>query len=559
MLGTLRIENFLIVKELEIDFAEGMTTFTGETGAGKSIMIDALSLALGNRADTHIIRKGQETCIITAIFYTDLNSEPAQWLLEHDIALNEGQIILRRTFSREGRSRMYINGQVFPLQKVKELSESLVHIHGQHEHQELMHPATHRKQLDHFAQHSPLLHQVEEAYKRCIDIKRQLHQLQNQASPQDKITLLEFQIQELQALHLQEHEVTQLNREHQNLYHAYDYLQHCEQIQQLLEGENAANIQRSINQVLHLLEHLPKNHPVIQNTLDLMQNALIQCDEACTEMNHFRETVQVDPERLQAVDQRLSALHQMARKYQVEPGNLLTCLNTLEQELQALQAVDEKVATLNQAYEESHSQYIQLATQLTQARTQAAKKLSEEITLIIQQLGMPHGQIIVEITALNAIHAHGLDKIEYKVATNKGMEPDLLSKIASGGELSRISLAIQVITAQRGSTPTLLFDEVDVGVGGSTAALIGRLLRSLGERLQVFCVTHQAQVAAYAHNHFVVEKYSDTQETFSRIIAIQDTQKINEIARMLGGLKITEQTRSHAQELLQQSHLMGLY
>lgn len=554
MLTALRIENFAIVKQLDLDFSRGMTAFTGETGAGKSIMIDALMLALGDRGDASLIRAAEEKCDISATFHIDATSEPAKWLLEQDMTADEGEIILRRVIYAEGRSKSYINGQPFPLQKIRELSEMLVHIHGQHQHQTLLKHTTHRQQLDDFAGHEADLQQVQTLYRQCQKIKQEMDNLHHQDAHSDRLELLQFQIDELQALNSYDGEMQALSEEHQLLHHASDYLSHSQHILSLLHDEEDQSIIRALNQVLHLINQLPQEQPAVKNAVELVNNALIQCDEALNEIRDFTHQVQLDPERLQTVEQRLSILHQAARKYHIDASLLPTHARQLQEEYDQLQNAKHRAAFLAQDYARCTQAYEQAAAVLSAARRQAAEKLCQDITRIIQQLGMPKGRVEIEISPLEKMQAHGMDKVEYKVCTNPGMPPDYLNKIASGGELSRISLAIQMITAQRGATPTLLFDEVDVGIGGPTAALVGQLLRKLGERLQVFCVTHQPQVASAAHHHFVVEKYSEQEQTFSRIVPLLETSKIDEIARMLGGLTITEQTRLHAKELLVQNH-----
>jgi DNA repair protein RecN (Recombination protein N) len=553
MLTTLCIEQFAIVQQLELDFAQGMTAFTGETGAGKSIMIDALMLALGERADASVIRPGQEKCDITAGFYVHQNSEPFQWLAEHDIPCDDGDIYLRRVIYAEGRSKSYINGQPFPLQKIKELSEKLVHIHGQHQHQTLMQHATHRQQLDQYAKNQVLLDEVAALYKQCQKIQHEIDLLQSQEQQADRIELLQFQIDELTALNLHDNEIDTLYQEHQMLHHAKEYLQNSQQIHGLLNAEDEPNICTSLSQIIQLISQLPQEHAHIKNAGELINGALIQCEEAIDEMEKFAEQVHLDPERLHQIETRMSAIHQLARKYHIDSSQLAEHTQRLQRELENLHSSEEQLINLQQQHRKSVVAYELAALKLREARSAQASLLAKEITTSIQQLGMPKGRVEVELTPLDKMQAHGLDKVEYKVCTNPGMPLDSLNKIASGGELSRIGLAIQMITAQQGSTPTLLFDEVDVGIGGSTAALVGQMLRKLGERLQVFCVTHQPQVAASAHNHFIVEKQSDSTQTFTRISLLQTPGKIDEIARMLGGLKITEQTRSHAKELLLQS------
>lgn len=554
MLTALHIQNFAIVKELTLDFHEGMTAFTGETGAGKSIMIDALMLALGGRAEASVVRAGAEKCDITAHFTFSRDTTPDAWLIEQDIPCEEGELIVRRVLYAEGRSKSWINGHPFPLQKLRELGELLVHIHGQHQHQTLMHHNMHRIQLDHYANHKPLLLQVQEQYQHCQKIKQEIDRLSNKDKQQDKQALLAFQLQELSVLAIEQDEMQRLHEEHQMLHHAKDYLVSMQQIETLIQGEdNHSAITSGLHQVLQEIGQLPEEHAPIKNARELINSALIQCEEAWSEIQAFSEQVQLDPERLQAVETRIGVLHAMGRKYQVDAGQLPHLVARLDQELQDIKAVEVRVAALQKDYAQAMQQYEQAALQLRESRKKEAIKLAEDITVRIRQLGMPKGYMLIELTPLDKMQVHGLDKVEYKVCTNPGMLPDTLGKIASGGELSRISLAIQLITAQRGETPTLLFDEVDVGIGGATAALVGKMLRDLGERLQVFCVTHQPQVAACAHHHFVVFKFSDNAHTWSNVLPLTlEADKVDEIARMLGGLTITEQTRSHARELLLQ-------
>src|SRR3989338_4939988 len=551
MLTTLRIENFAIVKELELDFTAGMTAFTGETGAGKSIMIDALMLALGGRADATVVRLGEEKCDISASFHIREDEAPKQWLHDHDLSV-EDEIVLRRIIYAEGRSKSTINGQPFPLQKVKELSEMLVHIHGQHQHQTLLQHPTHRQQLDQFAQHPQLLTEVNKLYKQCQQIQAEMEALQSQDKAQDRIDLLRFQIQELQALQLQAGEWEELHAEHQLLHHAHDYLSGTQEITSLLQGEEQLGINPALHQIAQRLQAFPKDNKTVVNCLELINSALIQCEEAADEIEAFADQVQLDPARLHEVEQRMSLLHQAARKYHVEVQQLPVMAQQLSAQLTALQDQEGRLAELEKIYKTQCTAYQESARQLSASRQRHASALSQEITAIIQQLGMPKGYVEIEISPLDKMQAHGLDKVEYKVCTNPGTLPDSLSKIASGGELSRISLAIQMITAQQGATPTMLFDEVDVGIGGATAALVGRLLRQLGQRLQVFCVTHQPQVASCAHHQYRVEKHSDGEQTYSNIIHLPASARVDEIARMLGGLTINDQTRLHAQSLLEE-------
>lgn len=555
MLTTLSIQHFAIVKALEIDFSEGMIAFTGETGAGKSIMIDALMLALGARADASVIRPGHETCVVTACFHYEENSEPAQWLAAHQLLSEVGEVYLKRVIHTEGRSKSYINGYLVPLHQVKELGEQLVLIHGQHQHLALLHHATHRQQLDDYAGHAGLVQEVAERYKAYQQVRQALDRLKEGQQQGDTLQLLVFQLEELAALTIQEGEVQALDQEHQLLHHAKEYLERSQQLSTLFNGDEASNLCSGLSQALQWLSELPQENAQIKNMTALLSSALIQCEEAWNELQQFADRVPLDPERLHEVEQRMMTIHHAARKYRVAPSALLDHQRVLQKTLDELSVAESDAQGLLLKLERLNQEYQRAAFQLRESRQLYAQKLSHEMTQGMQQLGMPKGWMEIDISALEQMQVHGLDKVEYKVCTNPGMLPDTLSKIASGGELSRIGLAIQMITARRGATPTLLFDEVDVGIGGATAALVGKWLRELGERLQVFCVTHQPQVAASAHQHFRVEKHSDMEQTLTRVTLLQEADKVDEIARMLGGLSITERTRSHAKELLSENKI----
>lgn len=549
MLTSLCIKNFTIVAELELDFSTGMSVFTGETGAGKSIMIDALMLTLGARADASVIRPGAESCDIQACFTCSPNSDSARWLVDNDLIFEE-DIFLRRVVTREGRSKAYINGVVFPLQKVKELGVTLVHIHGQHEHHTLFSATTHREQLDQFAQHGALRKQLAECYRQCQQLQAQQAALALSAQ-QDNSLLIE-NLKEWQAIQPLEGEIDALHQEHQLLHHAEDYVMQTEAIFQILQAEEGPCIRQNLHLSLQNLARLPQDNPHVQAAQALLEQARIVCDEAYDELEHFGRAVSIDPQRLHSVETRMSALHHLARKWHIPVQQLAAHGQVLEAAVQDQQQIAVRQAQLAADYMAAQQAYQALALQIRASRLEYAQQLATQITANIQQLGMPHGFIELAVTPLAAMQEHGMDKVEYRVATNPGMPPDLLTKIASGGELSRISLAIQLIAAQQGTTPTLFFDEVDVGIGGVTAAIVGRLLRQLGQRLQVFCVTHQPQVAASAHQHFMVQKHTEQGQTFSQVTPLRTgSDKVEELARMLGGLSITPQTRSHAQELLE--------
>lgn len=555
MLSTLHIENYAIVSKLELDFTQGLIAFTGETGAGKSIIIDCLMLVMGDRKDASIVRPNANKCEIHACFTLDPDSEPAQWLKAHDLDDTQ-EVFLRRVITHEGRSKSYINGQPFPIQKVKELSELLVDIHGQHEHQRLLLPTTHRRQLDEYSDHTALLLAVREAYTHYYALEAEKKRLNEHTSYQERLSLLTYQIDELKALDIQVGEFDELEQEHHLLHHAQSYLEDTARLQEGLLGEGEhSGLLSQLHTMRHIVERLPKNNPHAQNLLELLHNATIQCEEAVSEITSFSDHIQLDPERLNQIERRFSQLHQAARKYQKEPDELASYCDFLEKERDHLMQIETRLQTIEAESERAKTQYLVAAQALSSARQAQAPILAKEITEAIRGLGMPKGVVEVRLEKLEKIHPEGLDKIEYYACTNPGLQMQPLSKVASGGELSRISLAIRLITAQkRAATPTLIFDEVDVGIGGATAALVGQYLRKLGEHLQVFCVTHQPQVAASAHEQYRVEKHIDNNQTFSTIRHLNRNERIEEIARMLGGLKITPETLNNADALLNESH-----
>lgn len=551
MLVSLHIQDFAIVKSLELDFAAHMTAFTGETGAGKSIMIDALMLALGGRGDGTVVRPGAEKCEIHAHFHIDSPSQPAEWLLKHDIDLNDGDIVLRRQLSAEGRSKAWVNGEPLPLQKIKELSEMLIHIHGQHEHQTLLNHNTHRIQLDRYTGHLTLQEDVQSAYKQYQAISQKIETLSQAQQDHHAINLCAFQIKELSELNLIEGEWLTLNQEHQRLHHAQDYIFQVQQTLNLINDNDEGNVAGMLHMSLQALNQLPQDEKDISASQELLNTALIQVDEAKNLLSHFLNKIQADPERLHEVESRISLLHKMSRKYQCAPDVLYTLYCELQDKHKDLQNGQKSLENLKLEQQKMLHAYEQTAQALRDSRLNAASRLSDALTMSIQQLGMPHGYMQIEVTPTQNIQSHGMDKVEYKVCTNPGLKPSELAKVASGGELSRISLAIQILTAEKASTPTLIFDEVDVGIGGATATLVGRMLRTLGDRLQVFCVTHQPQVAANAHHQFKISKSITDGQTFSEVKALDKSTRVEEIARMLGGA--TTHGIQHAEELLQVS------
>lgn len=550
MLTTLQISNFAIVSHLNLDCPAKMSAFTGETGAGKSIMIDALALLLGARADASVVRNGAEKCELSALFLYDQMSKLHDYLLEQELAEEGFQIIVRRVINRDGRSKFYINGHVSTAQQVKTLGQMLVHIHGQHEQQNLLMHQHHREHLDDFSQANELKQVVKLSFQAYQDSKNALENLKNAYFSKEQAQLWQYQLQELQELNPQVNERQALDAEHHMLHHAKEYLQQLNYLIEGLEDADNSAVLSNLYQLISALSNLPKEEHLIQETMNLLDSACIQIQEASNNLRLFMRQIQLDPERLIEVEERMSKWHQMARKLQVDLDELPEQLAILSEKIAAIEGHDRRLNQLTQEVEIRHTAYLQAAKALRAHRQQYAPELAHAIEQIIHELGMPHAKLSIDIQALEEMHPHGMDKVEYLIATNPGQPKAALAKIASGGELSRISLSIHLITAQRGATPTLLFDEVDVGIGGATAMKVGKRLRELGERLQIFCVTHQPQVASCAHAQFKVSKTTEDEQTYSEIILLDQEERISEIARMLGGLSITDQTRNNAKELL---------
>ncbi|MEZ5525400.1 MAG: DNA repair protein RecN [Pseudomonadales bacterium] len=550
MLTHLNIKNFAVVQSLSIDLPSGLTVITGETGAGKSIAVDALGLVLGDRADNGIIRDGTERAEISANFDISNNKEAQRWLDEQ--GFDPEECILRRVLSRDGRSRAFINGTPAPLGQLRELGESLIDIHSQHEHQSLLDKASHRRLLDSFAGAEKLASSTVTLYHQWHSAEKQLQHLKNnQQNQSEQYQLLSYQLEELDQLSLQPDELEKLETEQSRLSGASDILAKGQQIQALTQsGETESpDCSSLISQAIKLCDSIHDDHPDLADARELLQNAHIQLDEAANSLNHYLSLVNIDPQRLQWVEERLSSIYQISRKHQVQPAELAQLHARLQADFSAIDNLDEHIEQLSRQAEEHHREYLSAARQLSERRRSASQSLDNQIAERLQTLGMGGCQFITHLEAGDS-SPYGLESIEFLVSTNPGQSPRPLAKIASGGELSRISLAIQVISAQAATIPVLIFDEVDVGIGGGTAEVVGKLLRELGTAGQVLCVTHQPQVAAQAHHHLSVSKQSSDGQTDSQMVLLDEKSKIGEIARMLGGLKVTDQTLAHAREML---------
>ena len=550
MLQQLTILNFAVVSSLTLDWQQGMTTITGETGAGKSIALDALSLCLGARAEAGMVRPGASKTDISACFNIVQLPMAQLWLDDNDLASDDGECILRRTITKEGRSRGYINGQPVPLQQLKSIGAYLINIHGQHAHLDLLKPERQQQLLDEFAEHDDLLNSVAQRFQNWQKLKKTLSQLQaNQNNQRDRLQLLSYQVQELDEFSLQSGEFEALEASFKRLSHAEDLLKHGQQSHQLLATAEPINVVSMLNQVTLQLSQCVELDEKLQPTLALLEEARIQIDEASNELEQFCENVEFDPEGLLQTEQRMKQALDLARKHHVVPEHLPGLHQKLTEELATLTNPDEVLDELQQQVEQAEQDYSKVAAELSKSRREAGETLSEGIISEVQRMNMPHTKISFELNPTQASKT-GSDEINLLVATNPGQPMGELGKVASGGELSRLGLAIQVITHHIQATPTLVFDEVDVGISGQTASVVGKMLRSLGQQSQVICVTHLPQVAASGHQQLFVDKLMDQSQTQTRVQTLDQQGRIKELARLLGGEQITEHTLANAQELL---------
>jgi DNA repair protein RecN (Recombination protein N) len=554
MLVSLNIRDFAIIDTLEIELRPGMTALTGETGAGKSILLDALGLLLGDRADAGAIRHGAERADISASFDISGIASARAWLAEQALDLGD-ECQVRRVIAREGRSRAYINGSPLPVQSLRDFGERLVDIHGQHEHQSLMKRDMQRQLIDARGGHRPLVTELAELRREWQQVGRQIETLLGSGQDRDaRLDFLRFQLHELDELAPQAEEVEQLHREHAKLANAGQLLSTCEtHLDRLYEGEHCA--QTLISRALADLQSLSSIDTALTETGALLTNALVQLEEGVAQLRVYRDDLELDPQRLEWLEQRLDRLHQVARKHRIDAEELPAFHRRLSDDLQRLEAADQHLETLEAARRSLSDRYRQKATELHRRRVDTAAVLSDQVTTAMQALGMRGGKFQVDVSAGDAegLPPHGIDSIEFLVSANPGQPLRPLARVASGGELSRISLAIQVVAAADTGIPTLIFDEVDAGIGGAIAEAVGRQMRALGTHHQVLCVTHLAQVACQANQQLQISKLTGKQSTRTRAREIDAEERVEEIARMLGGAEITTSTRRHAAEMLERA------
>lgn len=553
MLVHLAVNNYAIVDHLELELRGGMSVISGETGAGKSIMLDALALTLGGRADSGTVRPGTDKADILATFDVGEIAEAQEWLKNRDLQQDDHQVILRRVITAEGRSRGYINGSPCPQQDLRALGEMLIDIHSQHEHQSLLKTDTHRRLLDEFAGAGDLARQVQLAAQRCKQTEKTLNQLSQQGDEQlARQQLLAYQLDELENLSLQEGELEALENEQRQLASA-DQIQHsCQHVINVCSENDAGSVLEALTSCLQRLDSFKAHNAHLRDANDLIASAQIQIEEAVGELTRYLDHFEADPERQQHVEERMSAIFELARKHRITPQELPALQQQLIDELEAQQQRGADAEQLQEELQAYQEHYQKLAEKLSASRKKEAVRLSKAVSKEIQQLGMPGGRVELQLTALDAVGypVTGLETVEFLVSANPGQPAKSLAKVASGGELSRISLGIQVITAQTSRVPTLVFDEVDVGIGGPTAEIVGQLLRQLGARGQVLTVTHLPQVAAQGHQHLFVRKQQSKNETRTCIDQLDEHGRVKEVARMLGGIDMTDESLAHARKLL---------
>jgi len=558
MLLQLNIQDFAIVRSLDIDWQKGMTTITGETGAGKSIAIGALGLCLGQRTLTNVVRPNCKKADLAATFDIKNNKLAKNWLLNHDL-LHEDECILRRVISAEGRSKAYINGGQVPLAQLKEIAQFLINIHGQHDHQLMIKPSEQRHLLDNYANHQELIGEVKYHHQKWQQLTAEFKQLQSEKISRDaKQQLLQYQVIELDEFSLEQGEFVTLEVDFKRYANAQDLLNETLNSLHCLTENEQFNIVDSLSRTCENLTALSQVDGSLINISSVLNDALLQIQDASTDLKNYYEELDLDPEAYAAIESRYSQALQLAKKHKTSPENMVTLHNELSAELAAINSDESRLINVNDDIEHAKQNYISAAQVLSKSRNNSAKKLSKLISKSMNELNMPDGQFFIEVkqaltdSSVNKelFSANGLDTVNFLVSINKGQPLEAMNKVASGGELSRISLAMQVILANNVVTPTLIFDEVDVGISGPTAAMVGSKLQELAKNTQVICVTHLPQVASKGHQQLFVAKLSDGKYTETTMTELNQKNRIKEIARLLAGDKITEFSMANAQELL---------
>lgn len=553
MLTQLTINNFAIVRHLVLELNEGMSVITGETGAGKSIGIDALSLCLGYRSESSMIRNGADKADISATFSMQPDSPAFLWLQEHELLDEENpyECILRRMINLEGRSKAFVNNHPIPVSQLRELAQYLIHLNGQHAPQLLLKSEYQLELVDNYAGTHSLLAKMAEQYAAWKKLNKQVKNFHQQCKENEaRKQLLQYQVDELDEFAMKEGEFEQLEEDQARLANSEQLTELSQSVLNIL-SENERNVDSMIYRAIRDLEALVEMDANYQSALDMLNEALIQVQEASSEVGNIASRIEQDPELLAELDSRISTAIQLARKHHIQPQNLWQHHVTLKQELQTLLSFEENEEQLILDEKAAYQTCVELAEEIYEQRLAAAAKLAEQVTKLIKQLAMENGEFFIDITHnVEKLAANGADFVEFNLRSNLGQTAQPLAKIASGGELSRISLAVQALTANKLSTPSIIFDEVDVGISGPTATVVGRLLRRLSKKCQVLCVTHLPQVASHGHHHFNVQKRVENNQTETQMTLLTRQERVTALARLLGGSQITEAVLANAQEML---------
>ena len=554
MLTQLTINNFAIVRQLEIELAKGMSVITGETGAGKSIAIDALGLCLGQRIETSMVREGQERAEICATFFIEPTNPAYQWLQEQELqdSDNPSDCILRRVINADGRSKAFINSTPVSASQLKEIGQYLIHINGQHASQLLLKNDYQLQLVDTFAHHNDLLLQMREDYRAWKNLQTQVKNFQQKVAENEaKKQLLQYQVEELDEFALRPNEYLELEEDQRRLSNSEQLTQLSQSALQLLSENETVSIDSMLYRATQYIDELSELDPRYASVQTMLNDALIQVQEATSEVQHLASHIEQDPMLLQEIEQRLGQALQLARKHNVKPEELVEWHQKLKAELTALLDFSESEERLILEEKAAFEKMQNTAKQLHESRCQAAGKLAQQVTHSIKGLAMENAEFFIEVNSdLTKVAANGADNIVFTLRSNLGQQAQPLAKVASGGELSRISLAIQVLTSDQSAIPTLIFDEVDVGISGKTASVVGKLLRQLGDKCQVLCVTHLPQVACHGHHQFNVEKFTVDDKTETKMTALSQEERVPALARLLGGSEITDLALANAQEML---------
>lgn len=553
MLTHLTVNNFAIVRHLTLELNEGMSVITGETGAGKSIAIDALSLCLGYRSESSMIRHGADKADITATFSMQPTSPAYSWLQQHELLDedNPQECILRRMINQEGRSKAFVNNRPLPISQLRELGQYLIHLNGQHAPQLLLKSEYQLEVLDNYAGIHNLLNEMSSQYQRWKKLHQQVKNFRQQCQENEaRKQLLQYQVDELDEFVIKQGEFEEMEETHSRLSNSEALTALSQEVTDLL-SESELNVDSMLYKAIRHLEDLVEVDSRYQSALNMLNESLIQVQEASSEVSDLAGKIEQDPDLLNELDIRISKTLQLARKHHVLPENLWQHHEFIQQELQKLVDFAGNEEQLIADEQAAHQQSIQLAEQIYQKRLEAGKKLAEQVTAQIKRLSMENGEFFIDVQHdAKRLSSNGADVVEFNLRSNLGQQAQPLAKIASGGELSRISLAVQVLTANKLSTPTIIFDEVDVGISGLTATTVGKLLRQLGKKCQVLCVTHLPQVASYGHHHFNVQKYVENNQTETQMSLLTQAERVQALARLLGGSKITDTVLANAQEML---------